>query len=252
MRGCRADRWSNEMLRHQADVAHAYQVLKKGGIPDERIVRFSHALIACCTWQSCTSTWLLKVGAACGCRSRDYFALPNIGGLRNNFPYGIDCINIAPLTAGKASAHFLTYGGKLILLLCCEIFVSRSVQVVMMYDDVALDPNNPHPGKLFNRPGGPDVYEGMHIDYTGDAVNAEAFLQVLLGAQVMIVCLLSSLRNSVRRFVLVIRISLLPVHLFKFARPERKFNHWIMRTHLNVAKCTPKATIRHGHLSEML
>lgn len=44
MRRCRADRWSNDMLRHQADVAHAYQVLKKGGIPDDRIVRFSHSL----------------------------------------------------------------------------------------------------------------------------------------------------------------------------------------------------------------
>ncbi len=72
-----------------------------------------------------------------------------------------------------------------------------------MYDDVAWDPLNPHKGKLFNRPGGSDVYEGMHIDYTGDAVNREAFLQVLLGDQVMIVCLLSSLRNS--------RISLRPV-----------------------------------------
>mmetsp|Transcript_14739 Transcript_14739/g.44517 ORF Transcript_14739/g.44517 Transcript_14739/m.44517 type:complete len:505 (-) Transcript_14739:2015-3529(-) len=78
--------------RHQADVAHAYQVLKKGGVPDDHIV-------------------------------------------------------------------------------------------VMMYDDVANDISNPHKGKLFNRPGGPDVYAGMPRDYTGNAVNADVFLQVLLGGK---------------------------------------------------------------------
>ena len=76
-----------------------------------------------------------------------------------------------------------------VLLLRCKSHVPRCLQVVMMYDDVAMDPNNPHKGKLFNRPGGPDVYEGMPIDYSGDAVNAEAFLQVLLGDQVTFVCL---------------------------------------------------------------
>ena len=31
----------------------------------------------------------------------------------------------------------------------------------MMYDDVANDPRNPVPGTLINRPGGPDVYQGV-------------------------------------------------------------------------------------------
>lgn len=53
-----------------------------------------------------------------------------------------------------------------------------------MYDDVANDISNPHKGKLFNRPGGPDVYAGMPRDYTGNAVNADVFLQVLLGGKV--------------------------------------------------------------------
>ena len=33
--------------------------------------------------------------------------------------------------------------------------------VVMVCDDIASDFMNPHPGKLFNQPGGPDVYAGM-------------------------------------------------------------------------------------------
>ncbi len=31
----------------------------------------------------------------------------------------------------------------------------------MVYDDIANDFQNPHPGKLFNKPGGPDVYKGL-------------------------------------------------------------------------------------------
>lgn len=32
-----------------------------------------------------------------------------------------------------------------------------------MYDDVASSESNPHPGQLFNRPGGEDVYAGLQI-----------------------------------------------------------------------------------------
>lgn len=34
---------------------------------------------------------------------------------------------------------------------------------VLMYDDVAHSESNPHPGQLFNAPGGPDVYAGITI-----------------------------------------------------------------------------------------
>lgn len=88
-----------------------------------------------------------------------------------------------------------------------------------MYDDVAHDASNPYKGKLFNkyvaasdlvsivnpvvgsvprdicpvhvlpttreyaicRPGGPDVYEGLIVDYSGDSVTAQNFLEVLAG-----------------------------------------------------------------------
>ena len=39
--------------------------------------------------------------------------------------------------------------------------------VVMMYDDIANSKENPFPGKIFNRPNGPDVYAGVPKDYTG-------------------------------------------------------------------------------------
>jgi legumain len=80
--------WGN--YRHQADVAHAYQVLSRGGIPDDHIV-------------------------------------------------------------------------------------------VMVYNDIADNPENPRPGTLINNPTGEDVYSGMPLDYTKDNVNAETFLAVLTG-----------------------------------------------------------------------
>ena len=33
--------------------------------------------------------------------------------------------------------------------------------IVFMYDDIAYDIENPHPGILINRPDGPDVYQGV-------------------------------------------------------------------------------------------
>ena len=56
--------------------------------------------------------------------------------------------------------------------------------VVMMADDIAHNPLNPHKGKLINRPGGPDVYEGVPKDYTGPAVNVGNFMSVLRGDNV--------------------------------------------------------------------
>ncbi|KDD72820.1 C13 peptidase, partial [Helicosporidium sp. ATCC 50920] len=80
--------WGN--YRHQADVAHAYQVLRKGGIKEDRII-------------------------------------------------------------------------------------------TLMYNDVANNAANPHPGKLFNKPGGGDVYDGVVVDYEGEHVTAATFMAVLAG-----------------------------------------------------------------------
>lgn len=56
--------------------------------------------------------------------------------------------------------------------------------VYFRYDDIANDPKNPHPGKLFNRPNGSDVYKGVKIDYSGDDVTSKNFLAVLQGQKV--------------------------------------------------------------------
>uniref|UniRef100_A0A061QGT2 legumain n=2 Tax=Tetraselmis sp. GSL018 TaxID=582737 RepID=A0A061QGT2_9CHLO len=53
--------------------------------------------------------------------------------------------------------------------------------IVMMADDLAANPSNPHPGELYNRPGGPDVYDGIKKDYVGRDVTAENLLKVLAG-----------------------------------------------------------------------
>uniref|UniRef100_T1K520 legumain n=1 Tax=Tetranychus urticae TaxID=32264 RepID=T1K520_TETUR len=53
--------------------------------------------------------------------------------------------------------------------------------IVMMYDDIANDPENPYPGKIFNAPNGSDVYAGVVKDYTGEEVTPENFLGVLKG-----------------------------------------------------------------------
>uniref|UniRef100_A0A158PJ10 legumain n=1 Tax=Angiostrongylus costaricensis TaxID=334426 RepID=A0A158PJ10_ANGCS len=53
--------------------------------------------------------------------------------------------------------------------------------IVMMYDDVASNPQNPFPGKLFNRPNGEDVHAGLVVDYAGDSVTSRNFINVLQG-----------------------------------------------------------------------
>ncbi|KAM7403561.1 hypothetical protein PAMA_004151 [Pampus argenteus] len=53
--------------------------------------------------------------------------------------------------------------------------------VVMMYDDLAQNEENPTPGVVINRPNGTDVYKGVPKDYTGNDVTPENFLAVLKG-----------------------------------------------------------------------
>lgn len=55
--------------------------------------------------------------------------------------------------------------------------------ILMMADDVANSGSNPFPGQLFNKPSsqGVDVYAGCNIDYRGQDVTAQLFLDVLQG-----------------------------------------------------------------------
>jgi len=63
--------------------------------------------------------------------------------------------------------------------------------ILMTYDDIANNPENPFPGKIFNSPStiespATDLYENCQKaknKYTGDDVNADNFLAVLTGNQ---------------------------------------------------------------------
>lgn len=53
--------------------------------------------------------------------------------------------------------------------------------VVMMYDDIANNEQNPTPGIIINKPGGGDVYHGVLKDYTKEDVTPKNFLNILKG-----------------------------------------------------------------------
>ena len=63
--------------------------------------------------------------------------------------------------------------------------------ILMTYDDIANNPENPFPGKIFNSPStieapAIDLYKNCQKaknKYTGDDVNADNFLAVLTGNQ---------------------------------------------------------------------
>jgi len=56
--------------------------------------------------------------------------------------------------------------------------------VVMMYDDIAYNVDNPTPGVIINHPNGTDVYHGVPKDYTCNAVRPDLFLQILKGEKI--------------------------------------------------------------------
>jgi len=53
--------------------------------------------------------------------------------------------------------------------------------IVMMYDDLAKNTQNPTKGVVINHPNGQDVYHGVPHDYTGKDVTPKNFINVLLG-----------------------------------------------------------------------
>lgn len=53
--------------------------------------------------------------------------------------------------------------------------------VVFMYDDIAFNTENPYPGKIINKPDGPDVYQGVPKDYTGSEVTVSNLFAAILG-----------------------------------------------------------------------
>eukprot|EP00123_Amoebidium_parasiticum_P015052 comp22759_c0_seq1/m.35547 comp22759_c0_seq1/g.35547 ORF comp22759_c0_seq1/g.35547 comp22759_c0_seq1/m.35547 type:complete len:455 (-) comp22759_c0_seq1:454-1818(-) len=56
--------------------------------------------------------------------------------------------------------------------------------IMMMADDVANNDRNPEPGTLINKPGGPNVYDGVKVDFSGKDVTPDNFKKILLGQHV--------------------------------------------------------------------
>lgn len=57
--------------------------------------------------------------------------------------------------------------------------------IVMTYNDVPYAQENPFPGTLYNKPTyektGVNVFEGLVVDYSGNDVTPQNFINVLLG-----------------------------------------------------------------------
>jgi len=53
--------------------------------------------------------------------------------------------------------------------------------ILLAFDDIANNERNPFKGKVYNKPDGPDVYDGCKISYKGSDVTKDSFLKVLTG-----------------------------------------------------------------------
>jgi legumain len=59
--------------------------------------------------------------------------------------------------------------------------IPESNIILLAYDDIANNRENPFPGKMYNKPDGPDVYAGCKISYKGKDVTKANFIKVLTG-----------------------------------------------------------------------
>jgi len=100
--------------------------------------------------------------------------------------FGISCTsadNYAVLVAG--SNGYYNYRHQADICHAYQILHKNGVPdaniVVMMYDDIAQNTQNPTKGVIVNHPSGNDVYKGVPHDYTGATVTPKNFMSVLLG-----------------------------------------------------------------------
>mmetsp|Transcript_41185 Transcript_41185/g.93109 ORF Transcript_41185/g.93109 Transcript_41185/m.93109 type:complete len:544 (-) Transcript_41185:244-1875(-) len=102
---------------------------------------------------------------------------------------------LSMMTSGASAAHWAvimagsnTYGNYRHQADACHAYqiaksagIPESNIILLAYDDIANSSENPFPGKMFNKPDGPDVYDGCKISYKGSDVTAANFLKVLKG-----------------------------------------------------------------------
>ncbi len=69
------------------------------------------------------------------------------------------------LASSNPHAHLLSC--MTTLLACCAVLrLGSALQeniITMVQDDLAKNFMNPHPGKIYNRPGGPNVYKDVTL-----------------------------------------------------------------------------------------
>ena len=91
------------------------------------------------------------------------------------------CANWAVLVAG--SNGFYNYRHQADICHAYQTLIKGGIPasniIVMAYNDIANNTQNPVPGKLFNKSNGPDVYAGCVIDYQGADVTPAVFLSIL-------------------------------------------------------------------------
>ena len=93
------------------------------------------------------------------------------------------CDNFAVLVAG--SNTYSNYRHQSDVFHMYHILIDRGINpdniIVFAYDDIANNSRNPFPGQVFNSPSGPNVYEGVKIDYYGVDVTPSNFVAAITG-----------------------------------------------------------------------
>ena len=93
------------------------------------------------------------------------------------------CANYAVLVAG--STGYINYRHQADVYHAYHVLLNNGMPaeniIVFAYDDIAYNFQNPMPGEVYNTPYGPNVYEGLNIDYRGEEVTPENFLGVITG-----------------------------------------------------------------------
>ncbi|XP_044495259.1 vacuolar-processing enzyme alpha-isozyme-like [Mangifera indica] len=84
-----------------------------------------------------------------------------------------------------ASKGYINYRHQASVCHAYQILKSRGLKdeniIVFMYDDIIHAEENTRPGIIINKPNGTDVYRGVPKDYTGENINVNNFLAVILG-----------------------------------------------------------------------
>jgi len=100
--------------------------------------------------------------------------------------FGISCIsadNWAVLVAG--SNGYYNYRHQADVCHAYQVLHAHGIPdshiIVMMYDDIAQNTQNPTKGIVINHPDGKDVYHDVPHDYNGKDVTPKNFINILLG-----------------------------------------------------------------------